>query len=370
MLLKLSKNAFVRQYGEFTYILERIKNFDLMFKDAEVFMRWIVREPMEERVILDKICKAYDGEDVNEITKDFREFVGSLVHDGIIITGEDEEELDKKDVSFSYEAENPKTMNIHHVNPSERSDDVIPQEVLEEYFRKHPTIFTLQIDVTQACTERCVHCYIPEYNPIFLPLKQIQAVIDDFRNQGGISLSLSGGECMLHPDFKDIVRYARSRDLIVEILSNLTLCDDSMIDFLKKTESVVQVSLYSMNATTHDAITQRTGSFAKTKTAIEKLRAANVPCLISCPTMKLNYRDYLDVLAYARTMRMDAQTDFVIMGKMNCDTSNLGCRLNLLETRAILEDIVFRSVPVNSEYFDPEKKDDLLTDDEDRKSVV
>ena len=162
MLLKLSKNAFVRQYGEFTYILERIKNFDLMFKDAEVFMRWIVREPMEERVILDKICKAYDGEDVNEITKDFREFVGSLVHDGIIITGEDEEELDKKDVSFSYEAENPKTMNIHHVNPSERSDDVIPQEVLEEYFRKHPTIFTLQIDVTQACTERCVHCYFPD----------------------------------------------------------------------------------------------------------------------------------------------------------------------------------------------------------------
>lgn len=25
MLLKLSKNAFVRQYGEFTYVLERIK---------------------------------------------------------------------------------------------------------------------------------------------------------------------------------------------------------------------------------------------------------------------------------------------------------------------------------------------------------
>ena len=38
-LLGLSKNAFVRQYGEFTYVLERVKCYDQMFKDAEVFMR-------------------------------------------------------------------------------------------------------------------------------------------------------------------------------------------------------------------------------------------------------------------------------------------------------------------------------------------
>lgn len=124
----------------------------------------------------------------------------------------------------------------------------------------------------------------------------------------------------------------------------------------------VQVSLYSMRPEVHDAITQRPGSFAKTKCAIEKLRLAHVPCLISCPTMKANYRDYLSVLEFARSMKMDAQTDFVIMGKMNCDTSNLSCRLDLKETRSILEDIVFRAVPVHSEYFDPKKKEDLRTD--------
>ena len=60
MLLRLSKNTFVRQYGEFTYVLERIKCYDQMFKDAEVFMRWIPRVPMEKSEILKKICAAMD----------------------------------------------------------------------------------------------------------------------------------------------------------------------------------------------------------------------------------------------------------------------------------------------------------------------
>ena len=75
---------------------------------------------------------------------------------------------------------------------------------------------------------------------------------------------------------------------------------------LVEAEATVLVSLYSMNPETHE-------------------RKAQIPCRISCPTMKPNYKDCLDVLTYARSLRMDAQTDFIIMGKMDCDTSNLKC---------------------------------------------
>lgn len=364
MLMRLSKNAFVRQYGEFTYVLERVKCYDQMFKNAEVFMRWIAREPMEKGEILKNICSVYVGADENEIARDFDEFIAPLIEEKVVLAGETEEELDSQEISFSYDVENPKTMDTHYIKPEDMPEGPIPQDVLEEYFAEHPTIFDLQMDITQACTERCIHCYIPEYNPVFLPLAQIKKVIDEFREQGGIGLTLSGGECMMHPDFDEIVRYARSKDLIVGILSNLTLCTDEKIKVLAEVESTVQVSLYSMDPGTHDAITKRPGSFAVTKTAIEKLRKAQIPCRISCPTMKPNHNDYLDVLAYARSLKMDAQTDFIIMGKMDCDTSNLKCRLDLAETRHILEDIVFKSVPINSEYFDPAKKDDMLTDEQ------
>ena len=369
MLIRLSKNAYVRQYGPFTYVIERIRNFDQVYLDAEVFFRWLTREPMEIAEVLGNICKVYEGADQLQINQDFNDFIAPLIRAGILVTGSDEDELRKKDPSFTYDIENPKTMDTNVAVPK-ADGEIVSQEVLDKYFAEHPTIFTLQMDITQACTERCVHCYIPEYNPVFLDFKTMCRVIDEFREQGGLTLTLSGGECMMHPDFDRIVRYAREKDLIVGVLSNLTLCDDSKVALLSETESTVQVSLYSMNPLTHDAITRRPGSFIATKTAIEKLRAAHIPCRISCPTMKVNYKDYLDVLAYARSLKMDAQTDYIIMGKMNCDTSNLACRLDLDETRHILEDIVYKSLPVNNEYFDPTKKEQMESDEEFAKRKV
>ena len=63
MLIRLSKNTFVRQFGPFTYVLGRIRSYDQMFTDAEVFFRWIGREPMEKSEILANICAVYAGAD-------------------------------------------------------------------------------------------------------------------------------------------------------------------------------------------------------------------------------------------------------------------------------------------------------------------
>ena len=54
MLYRLSKNTFVRQFGPFTYVLGRIRSYDQVFADAEVFFRWITREPREKAEILEK----------------------------------------------------------------------------------------------------------------------------------------------------------------------------------------------------------------------------------------------------------------------------------------------------------------------------
>ncbi|MBQ9336594.1 MAG: radical SAM protein [Lentisphaeria bacterium] len=363
MLLQLSKNSFVRQFGDFTYIMSRIALYDEMFSGAEVFMRWITRKPMEKAEILKNICGIYSDADPAEIAADFDEFLKPLLERKVILSGRTPAEIAAQEESFSYDVDDPKTLK-DTVAISREEADFLPQNVLGKYFQEHPTIFRLQMDITQACTERCLHCYIPEYNPVFLPFDKIREILDEFRAMGGLDLTLSGGECMMHPDFEKIVRYAREKDLIVGVLSNLTLCDDKKIKLLQETESTVQVSLYSMDPEIHDAITRRKESWEKTKTAIEKLREAQIPCRISCPTMKSNFRGYMDVLDFARGLKMSAQTDFIIMGKMDGDCSNLTCRLDLAETEELLKDIIFKSVPMNSEYFDPSKKDEMLSDEE------
>ena len=206
MLMRLSKNTFVRQFGPFTYVIGRINAFDQMFRDAEPFFRWLTREPIEKGELLKRICSVYTGADEQEIRADFDAFMKPLVDDKIILCGESVAELDAAEESFSYDVEHPKTMDTHVPVASKEAFETLPQKVLGDWFREHPTVFTLQIDVTQACTERCVHCYIPEYNPIYLPFENIKKAIDELREMGGLTLSLSGGECMMHPDFDRIVR--------------------------------------------------------------------------------------------------------------------------------------------------------------------
>lgn len=360
MLLRLARQGYVRQYGNFTYVFGKVNAFDQVYDGAEVFMRWITREPREKADILKNICGVFSGADPNEIAGDFEEFLAPLIASKVILAGNTPAELDAQEIFFTYDCDDPKTLKDTTVISPEEAE-MLSQTVLGDYFKSHPTLFTLQMDITQACTERCRHCYVPEYNPLFLPFEKICQVVDEFRKMGGLSISLSGGECMLHPDFDRIVRYIRSKDCIVAILSNLTLCSDGKIAVLKEADATVQVSIYSMTPAVHDAITRRKGSWRETTDAIMRLRLADIPVRISCPAMQINYRDYPAVIKYAESLKMSAQTDFIMIAKADGDCSNLCNRLTLPQTRELLRDVILKSVPMESEYFNPGKKAAMLS---------
>ena len=107
----------------------------------------------------------------------------------------------------------------------------------------------------------------------------------------------------------------------------MTVCTDEIINALVEADGTVQVSLYSMSPAIHDEVTRRRGSWIETMNAILRLRAAQIPVRISCPCLRINYKGYPDVMKFADSLKMDAQTDFIIMGKQDCDTSNLCNRL-------------------------------------------
>lgn len=369
MLIRLARQGYVRQFGNFTYVFGKVNAFDQVFDGAEVFMRFITREPCEKAEILKNICEVYTGTDPDEIARDFDEFLEPLLASKIILSGNSPEELDAQEISFTYDCDDPKTLKDTQIISREDAD-FLPQTVLGDYFKNHPTLFTLQMDITQSCTERCRHCYVPEYNPRFLPYEKICEIVDEFREIEGVSITLSGGECMLHPDFDKIVRYIRSKDCTVAVLSNLTRCDDAKVALLKETDATVQVSLYSMTPAIHDEITRRQGSWHETTDAILRLRAADVPVRISCPCMQINYHDYPAVIKFAESLKMSAQTDFIMIAKADGDCSNLCNRLTLPQTRELLRDVILKAVPMESEYFSPGKRAEMPSPEEWKKQNI
>lgn len=157
-----------------------------------------------------------------------------------------------------------------------------------------------------------------------MPISKVKSIIDEFAQMGGLSVTLSGGEVLLHPYLKEIISYCRQKDLKISILSNLIALSDDLVSTLKTSNiALIQVSLYSMDPAIHDSITQVKGSWIKTKSAIEKLVKANIPVQLSCPLMKANKKGYANVTKYARDLKIKCQTDYILMAQADLDTSNL-----------------------------------------------
>jgi radical SAM protein with 4Fe4S-binding SPASM domain len=252
--------------------------------------------------------------------------------------------LDEEDIDFTYKIDNPKTLISDYTQQTQEKISENTQDFFLEEVQGTPKISALQFELSSRCNERCIHCYIPngkKNHGFDMPLAKVKSILDEFAALGGIHVTLSGGEAFLHKDLIEICKYCREKDLKISILSNLIALKEEHIKDLKAVNlSLIQVSLYSMNPEIHDFITKVKGSFHKTVNAIEMLVAADIPVQISCPLMKANKEGYEKVLEYAQSLKVKAQTDYIMMAQADLNTDNLANRLSLEETEKVIRTII------------------------------
>lgn len=345
MLIRQSANTFIRTTEKYGYVTNQLTRHDRAYdQHGAQLLRMITRQVRELDEIIQELLTVYEDVERGILKRDIIEFLNSLEKDGFIVTGDTLEELNKKDVLFSYSVDNPRTNTDDF---SQITDEIVnenTQDFFLEEIQGSPKISALQFELSSRCNERCIHCYIPNNKKdhgFDMPTAKIKSILDEFSALGGIHVTLSGGEAFLHKDIIEIAEYCREKDLKITILSNLISLKDEQIERLKAVNlSLIQVSLYSMDADVHDFITTVKGSFKKTKAAIEKLVAADIPVQISCPIMKANKKGYDKVLDYAKTLKIKAQTDYIMMARADLDVDNLANRLSIEETEQVIRDII------------------------------
>lgn len=356
MLVRQSKNSFIRIYDncELGYISNQLTKYDRTYNESgAVFLSQISRQPKDIRTIVDNISSIYSEVDSRTIANDFMSFVEELSESQFVVMGESLEELDQKDLAFSYSSNSPKTFTDYY--PQKTKQKV--QRDTEEFFLRHdqrkPRLASLQFELTSRCNERCIHCYIPngKKNAGFdMSFERFKYILDQYAEMGGLQVTLSGGEALMNKDIAKILLYCREKDMQISLLTNLISLKNELIPILKDVNlSLIQVSLYSMDAEKHDSITTIKGSFEKTKTAIEKLHNADIPVQISCPIMKANKDGYDEVMKYAQRLRMKAQTDYIMMAQADLNTSNLANRISIEETEKVIRDIMENDVDYQTE---------------------
>lgn len=356
MLYRQKKDTYIRNYDGVGYITSTgLFNDRCTNETGTVFLCALSRKPQTIDELTDKIMSAFVDVDRETIKADAEEFYDTLIADGFIIKGETEEELDNADSGFTYSAVQPKTIREDFTPTIQRADSDT-QEFLEKHFEGKPHLTSFQIELTSKCNERCVHCYIPHKFKLYNITDELYySTLEQLSKMGVLSVTLSGGECMCHPKFKEYLKAAKDYDFYVNILSNLTLLDDEIIDIMKEGNvSSVQTSLYSMIPEHHDAITQLPGSFYTTRDAILKLIENDLPLHVSCPTMKENKDDYGDVLKWCHEHKIRAQTDYIMMAKYNHETDNLASRLSVEEAGKVIYDIMSDDLDYQKAILEPD----------------
>jgi len=342
MLYRQKFDTFIRIYDDIGYITSKSDYSDrVVDASGAVFLKALSRIPKTLEELCENISKNFIDVSPADLVSDVKDFYSVLEQDGFIISGETEAELDKKDVRFSYSALEPKTVKTDFSPVIQRANKTT-QEFLDEHFKNNPQLFSLQIELSSRCNERCVHCYIPHENKMNdIDPALFYNVLDQCRDMGVLGLTLSGGEPMLHKSFCEFLRKAKEYDFSINILSNLTLLNDEIIKEMRENRlSSVQVSLYSMNPEIHDSITQLKGSFYKTRDNILRLIENDIPLQISCPTMKQNKDCFAEVMKWANEHKVRAETDFIMMARYDHTADNLDNRLSLDEVGKIIIEVI------------------------------
>lgn len=125
---------------------------------------------------------------------------------------------------------------LHYIHVwSFESDDI-----RSEYFQ-------IDIDITNKCNLRCKHCCVSAGEGLQgedLPHEKIIRLVDQVVKMNPAKITISGGEALIRTDFQEVISFIRKKyDKTLVLMTNATLIDDDMAEFIVNSFDMVDVSI-------------------------------------------------------------------------------------------------------------------------------
>lgn len=220
------------------------------------------------------------------------------------------------------------------------------------------------LELTARCNLTCQHCYInePAHDRVArskeLKTEQVKRVIDEIVEEGGLYLTLTGGEVLLRPDFREIYLHARQQGLLVTIFTNATLVTTKVADFLAEYPPVaLEISIYGATEETYEAVTGIKGSYNKFRRGVALLHERGLNMVIKTVVMTINQHEFEEMKQFAATMEASFGYDTAIFARLDGGKQPCGLRVS---TEKVLE--LDQADPINAcemaESFDHQKPGD------------
>ena len=165
-------------------------------------------------------------------------------------------------------------------------------------FFKEYTVAFAEISITSACNLSCEHCSIAKLKSgPALPVAVYKNFLDEFKKQGGLEVTFTGGEPSLEFDLLcELAHYCKSLGLYNGIVSNgIPLTSEKLALLKANGMNHILVTLYGKN---HDKFTRSVGSFER---SLQTARAAQ----------KMGFNTLISTVATHETLN-DGSFDFLL----------------------------------------------------------
>lgn len=183
-----------------------------------------------------------------------------------------------------------------------RRDQDFPRGTITDPQRFSAPTFTLQWHITQTCDLHCRHCY-DRSKRTEVSLDQGLRILDDLYDfcrarHVFTQVSFTGGNPLLHPNFKALYQAAADRGFMTAILGN-PMPKERMEEILTIQKPVFyQVSLEGLEE--HNDYMRGTGHFQRTITFLKLLKEMGIYSMVMLTLTRANQDE---VLQLAETLR-------------------------------------------------------------------
>jgi len=119
----------------------------------------------------------------------------------------------------------------------------------------------VMFELTSRCNLNCKMCYVHNQDnrdvlPRELSTEQWKKIMDEAIENGMLFATMTGGECLLRSDFKELYLHLYYRGIYLTVLSNSLLMNEDYFDFfLKYPPKTIQVTIYGSSNENYENVT-------------------------------------------------------------------------------------------------------------------
>ncbi len=172
------------------------------------------------------------------------------------------------------------------------------------------------LELTPLCTMNCGMCYVRlslaemEAQGRLRTAEEWIALGQQMERAGVLFLLLTGGEPLLHPEFREIYSALRRMGMILTVNTNGTLIDEEWAEFFgRQKPRRINITLYGASRETYGALCGWADGYEKTVRALHLLKAAGVDVKINGSVTPLNVQDMDAIYALGRELDMPVHMD-------------------------------------------------------------